>query len=95
LRHMYRHKDAGIFLESLPISGIDGTLKKRLKEEPYKSRIRAKTGYIRGTSTLSGYIKTLNEEIIAFSILVNEIKGGTWQAKQLQDVLCRFLVNYN
>ena len=28
LRHMYRHKDAGIFLKSLPISGMDGTLKK-------------------------------------------------------------------
>ena len=95
LRHMYGHKDAGIFLESLPVSGIDGTLKKRLKEEPYKSRIRAKTGYICGTSTLSGYVKTLNEEIIAFSILVNEIKGSTWQAKQLQDALCRLLVNYN
>src|SRR3972149_287169 len=95
LRHMYRHKNAGIFLKSLPVSGTDGTLKQRLKEEPYKSRIRAKTGYIRGTCTLSGYIKTLNEEIIAFSILVNEIKGSTWQAKRLQDAICGFLVTYN
>jgi len=83
------------FLKSLPIAGTDGTLKKRLKEEPYKSRIRAKTGYVKGTSTLSGYVKTLDEEIIAFSILVNKIKGGTWRAKRLQDIICRSLVTYH
>jgi len=95
LNYMYNHKYAGIFLKSLPISGTDGTLKNRLKDEPYKSRVRAKTGYVNGTRTLSGYVKTLDEEIIAFSILVNKIKGGTWQAKRLQDFICRFLVTYN
>jgi len=95
LTYMYNHKNAGIFLKSLPISGTDGTLKKRLKEKPYKSRVRAKTGYVYGTRTLSGYVKTLDEEVIAFSILVNKIKGSTWQAKRLQDVICRFLVTYN
>ncbi len=95
LAYMYNHKNGGIFVESLPISGTDGTLKKRMKEEPYKSRVRAKTGYVYGTRTLSGYVKTLNEEIIAFSILVNKIKGGTWKAKRLQDVICRYLVTYN
>jgi D-alanyl-D-alanine carboxypeptidase/D-alanyl-D-alanine-endopeptidase (penicillin-binding protein 4) len=95
LNYMYNHKNAGIFLKSLPISGTDGTLKKRLKEEPYKSRVRAKTGYVKGTRTLSGYVKTLDEEVIAFSILVNKIKGSTWQAKRLQDVICRSLVTYN
>ena len=95
LNYMYNHKNSGIFLKSLPISGTDGTLKKRLKEEPYKSRVRAKTGYVYGARTLSGYVKTLNEEIIAFSILVNKIKGGTWEAKRLQDVICRYLVTYN
>lgn len=95
LSYMYGHKNADVFLESLPISGTDGTLKKRMKEEPYKSRIRAKTGYVYGTSALSGYINTVDDEIIAFSILVNEIRGGTWQAKRLQDAICRFLVSHN
>ena len=95
LSYMYNHKDADIFVKSLPISGTDGTLKKRLKEEPYKSRVMAKTGYVYGARTLSGYVKTLDEEVIAFSILVNEIKGGTWKAKRLQDIICRFLVTYN
>jgi serine-type D-Ala-D-Ala carboxypeptidase/endopeptidase (penicillin-binding protein 4) len=94
LRFMYKHKHGRIFFESLPVPGTDGTLEKRLKKEPYNSRIRAKTGYINGTSALSGYIETLNEEVIAFSILVNKIKNGsTWKAKNLQDAICRLLVN--
>lgn len=92
LRFMYKHKNARVFLESLPISGVDGTLKKRLKKGPYKTRIKAKTGYVYGVSTLSGYVKTLNNEIIAFSILVNKIKGSARPAKRLQDAVCRLLV---
>jgi serine-type D-Ala-D-Ala carboxypeptidase/endopeptidase (penicillin-binding protein 4) len=96
LRFMHKHKHSRIFFESLPVPGTDGTLEKRLKKEPYNSRIRAKTGYINGTSALSGYIETLNEEVIAFSILVNKIKhGSTWKAKNLQDAICRLLVTYN
>ncbi|MFQ5964945.1 MAG: D-alanyl-D-alanine carboxypeptidase/D-alanyl-D-alanine-endopeptidase [Candidatus Scalinduaceae bacterium] len=92
---MNKHKYAPVFLKSLPISGIDGTLKNRLKEEPYRFRIRAKTGYVHGVSALSGYIKTLDKEIIAFSIIINNIKGGTRHAKRLQDAICRLLVTYS
>ena len=95
LRFMYIHKHGRVFIDSLPVSGIDGTLENRLKEEPYKSRVRAKTGYLNKVSTLSGYIRTLDEEVIVFSILVNDIKGSTWQAKRLQNEICKLLVNYN
>ena len=96
LRFMHKHKHGRIFFESLPIPGTDSTLEKRLKKAPYSSKIRAKTGYINGTSTLSGYIETLNEEVIVFSILVNKVKQGSiWKAKSLQDAICRLLVAYN
>jgi D-alanyl-D-alanine carboxypeptidase/D-alanyl-D-alanine-endopeptidase (penicillin-binding protein 4) len=96
LRFMHKHRHGRIFFESLPVPGSDSTLEKRLKKEPYRSRIRAKTGYIFGTSALSGYIETLNEEVIAFSILVNKVKHGSiWKARLLQDNICRSLVTYN
>ena len=95
LRFMYGHKHSDIFLGSLSVSGIDGTLKKRLTKVPYKSRIRAKTGYVKGASTLSGYAQTLHDEVIAFSILVNKIKGSISQTKSLQDAICRVLVTSN
>ena len=59
------------FVSSLPISGTDGTLKKRFKDT--KGEIRAKTGHLNGVSALSGYTKK-NEKIVVFSIMVNNFK---------------------
>ncbi|GJQ59714.1 MAG: peptidase M15 [Candidatus Scalindua sp.] len=94
LRFMYNHEERDIFWESLSISGVDGTLKNRLTQAPYQSRVRAKTGYVLGTSTLSGYVESVKGEIIIFSILLNEIRGSIRQAKRLQDIICRLLVEH-
>ncbi len=59
-------------ISSLPIMGTDGTLKKRLQNSPLKRNIRAKSGYINGTSSLSGYIMTEEKEPIVFSIIIND-----------------------
>ncbi|MDR4498450.1 MAG: D-alanyl-D-alanine carboxypeptidase/D-alanyl-D-alanine-endopeptidase [Candidatus Scalindua sp.] len=95
LTFMYKHEYGDIFSQSLSVAGIDGTLKRRMNREPYRSRIRAKTGYVLGTCTLSGYVETLKGEIITFSILVNGIKGSIQKAKLLQDAICMFLVENN
>ena len=87
--------DARGLLQSLPSSGTDGTLRKRLARAPYKTRVRAKTGYVMGVCTLSGFVlNTQRQGEIAFSILANRVPPGkAWQAKQLQDTICRMLVD--
>jgi D-alanyl-D-alanine carboxypeptidase/D-alanyl-D-alanine-endopeptidase (penicillin-binding protein 4) len=87
---------AEIFLASLPISGTDGSLDDRLAKPPYRGRVRAKTGYIYGVCCLSGYVLDgRGKPAIAFSILVNDVPGGkAWVAKNLQDDLCRMLVDH-
>ncbi len=87
---------AGIFLASLPISGTDGSLDDRLTKPPYRGRVRAKTGYIYGVCCLSGYVLDAEgKPALAFSILVNDVPGGkAWVAKNLQDDLCRLLVDH-
>ena len=92
---MTRRKDGRVFLASLPASGIDGTLRRRMKAPPYRGRIRAKTGYITGVSCLSGYVlDDSGKEVLAFSILVNRVRAGNgWRAKQMQDRICRLLVD--
>jgi serine-type D-Ala-D-Ala carboxypeptidase/endopeptidase (penicillin-binding protein 4) len=65
--------DGKVFHESLPISGIDGTLKNRLKE--VEGKVRAKTGTIGGVRALSGYIETEGRTLV-FSILLNDIENG-------------------
>ena len=54
------------FENSLPLSGmpeklVGGTLRKRLTEESFKGKIKAKTGTIDGASTLSGYVNQFND----------------------------------
>ncbi|MBN1554253.1 MAG: D-alanyl-D-alanine carboxypeptidase/D-alanyl-D-alanine-endopeptidase [Phycisphaerae bacterium] len=83
-----------IFLASLSRSGVDGSLRGRLRDKAYRGRVAAKTGTVAGVRTLSGYI--LDERgtpVIAFSILANNLSGRSSSlAKQLQDQICRELV---
>jgi serine-type D-Ala-D-Ala carboxypeptidase/endopeptidase (penicillin-binding protein 4) len=59
------------FTESLPIAGIDGTLKKRFKESPAEGWVRAKTGYLSGVVALAGYAGRSDGEVLTFSFLYN------------------------
>jgi serine-type D-Ala-D-Ala carboxypeptidase/endopeptidase (penicillin-binding protein 4) len=68
---------------SLPIAGRDGTLKKRMRSGPARSRCRAKTGTLSNVSTLSGYCTARSGDMYAFSILMNGVY--TSGAKVLQD----------
>jgi D-alanyl-D-alanine carboxypeptidase/D-alanyl-D-alanine-endopeptidase (penicillin-binding protein 4) len=73
LAAMSAHPHAATFRESLPIGGVDGSLRKRLAE--VKGRVRAKTGTIGGVRSLSGYAETADGRTVAFSIVCNDIKG--------------------
>ena len=59
------------FAESLPMAGLDGTLKRRMKNTKAEGFIRAKTGYLDGVITLAGYIGKSNGEILTFTFLYN------------------------
>ena len=61
-----------VFFNSLPIAGKDGTLLKRFKNKPLYLNLRAKTGYIKGVSSLSGFFKGKDNETYVFSIIVND-----------------------
>ena len=94
LSFMYRHEEGNVFYSSLSESGADGTLHIRLKEEPYKGRVKAKTGYISKASALSGYVETVSDKTLAFSILINDFKVSNSEIKQIQDSICKVLVSY-
>lgn len=44
------------FIASLPIAGVDGTMRKRLSYPPALGRARVKTGTLRDTSGVAGYV---------------------------------------
>jgi D-alanyl-D-alanine carboxypeptidase/D-alanyl-D-alanine-endopeptidase (penicillin-binding protein 4) len=73
------------YRESLPIAGQDGTLADRFRREPeLKGRIQAKTGYISGVATLSGYIEK-GGTLWTFSMLFNTLPGGPAGVRELQE----------
>jgi D-alanyl-D-alanine carboxypeptidase/D-alanyl-D-alanine-endopeptidase (penicillin-binding protein 4) len=93
LAYMYNHKHYHHFIQSLAVPGDkEGSLRNRLRGIPDKSRVRAKSGYIYGAVALSGYIETMSDDVLAFSILVNDFKTRAKMVKDVQDSICKVLV---
>jgi D-alanyl-D-alanine carboxypeptidase/D-alanyl-D-alanine-endopeptidase (penicillin-binding protein 4) len=71
LRFMATHPEAGNFVASLPVAGVDGTLRRRMKGTPAEGNVRAKTGTLRWVNALSGYVTSAAGERLAFSLFLN------------------------
>jgi serine-type D-Ala-D-Ala carboxypeptidase/endopeptidase (penicillin-binding protein 4) len=71
LQHMHRHPEAAAYRDALPIAGVDGTLRTRMKGTRAEGNVRAKTGTLRWANGLSGYVTTAAGESLAFSLLLN------------------------
>jgi D-alanyl-D-alanine carboxypeptidase/D-alanyl-D-alanine-endopeptidase (penicillin-binding protein 4) len=77
LTFMYRHRYATAFRDALPIAGVDGTLRNRLKGTPAENNLRAKTGTLSSATSLSGYVRDAAGDDLVFSIMVNNYPEGT------------------
>lgn len=75
------------FKASLAIAGQDGTLWRRLSEDP--GRLRGKTGTIDGVHCLVGYLEAADGQVYAFSFMVNGIRGDASVVKRLHDRFAR------
>jgi D-alanyl-D-alanine carboxypeptidase/D-alanyl-D-alanine-endopeptidase (penicillin-binding protein 4) len=60
-----------IFMKSLPIAGLDGTLKNRKIASVNTVWVKAKTGFITGAISLGGYAKKKDGTLVAFSFIYN------------------------
>jgi D-alanyl-D-alanine carboxypeptidase/D-alanyl-D-alanine-endopeptidase (penicillin-binding protein 4) len=86
---MWKHPEHRAYFDSLTIAGVDGTIGSRLKD--LKGRVHAKTGYIGGVRSLSGYVKNDAGRWLVFSIIYNGIRGSVKPFEQRQDNACRVL----
>ncbi|MCB0283705.1 MAG: D-alanyl-D-alanine carboxypeptidase/D-alanyl-D-alanine-endopeptidase [Calditrichaeota bacterium] len=94
LRHMYKSKNFKPFYDSLPIAGVDGTIKSRMKDTVAQGVVRAKTGYVRYVRSLSGYTTDRDGNDYLFVIMVNHYSVPTSYINNFQDKICILLTNY-
>lgn len=85
-----------VFYKSLPTSGVDGTLKKRMIGTEAEQNVHAKTGSINGVSTLTGYAISRDNELIIFYIAMNGFKGANWEPyRNKQDQICELICSFS
>lgn len=71
LRFMETHREGAAFRASLPVAGVDGSLRRRMKGTPAEGNAQAKTGSLRWANTLSGFVTTAAGERLVFSLMLN------------------------
>jgi D-alanyl-D-alanine carboxypeptidase/D-alanyl-D-alanine-endopeptidase (penicillin-binding protein 4) len=68
---MRRHPSFRVFYDALPVAGVDGTIRNRMKGTPAEGNVRAKTGTLDKARALSGYVTTADGRQLLFSFLAN------------------------
>jgi D-alanyl-D-alanine carboxypeptidase/D-alanyl-D-alanine-endopeptidase (penicillin-binding protein 4) len=92
LSHTFAGDRRQAFLDSLSVAGSDGTLEKRFRDSDLRGRVFGKTGYIVGVSSLSGYVRTRDDQWYCYSILMNGISDVA-SAKMVQEQIVKAIDN--
>lgn len=88
LRAMYFSPNGQIFENSLPIAGISGTLRNRMRLSPAAGKVYAKTGTLTGVRALSGYLQHPHSGMLVFSIIVNRSNiNGSKLVKDIDNIM--------
>ncbi|HWX25249.1 MAG TPA: D-alanyl-D-alanine carboxypeptidase/D-alanyl-D-alanine-endopeptidase, partial [Vicinamibacteria bacterium] len=91
LAAMDRHPQGAIFRASLPIAGVDGSLRGRMKGTRAEGRVIAKTGSVEHVAALAGYVETKGGGRLAVVILVNHETAKGREASAAIDTICEIL----
>ena len=92
LKYAYSQTDVFQKLyKSLPVAGIDGTLKNRMKNTSAFRNVHAKTGSFTAINALAGYLKMKNGHEVAFAIMNQNVLSAA-KARAFQDKVCEVII---
>jgi D-alanyl-D-alanine carboxypeptidase/D-alanyl-D-alanine-endopeptidase (penicillin-binding protein 4) len=94
LEFLLRRPYFNLFLNTLAVSGPDGTQRNRLSSASVKGSIHAKTGTLNGVTTLSGYITTQSGKNLVFSIFANRVTATATVKKTIDEICSLFATLY-
>ena len=72
---------------SLPIAGVDGTLKRRFAGTPLENNLIAKTGTLNATNALSGTFRAASGRTLTFAFFANDVPEGQSAVLAMEAVL--------
>ena len=81
------HADFRAFYDALPIAGLDGTIRNRMKGTAAQGNVRGKTGTLDKARALSGYVTTADGRRLIFSALCNNYVVPTRSVDQVSDAI--------
>jgi serine-type D-Ala-D-Ala carboxypeptidase/endopeptidase (penicillin-binding protein 4) len=86
LRAAYHSRYAPEFIASLPLAGIDGTLRSRMRSsQPGTARL--KTGHLDGVSGIAGYVTGASGKVYVVVSLVNDSRVGAGVGDSVHNAL--------
>jgi D-alanyl-D-alanine carboxypeptidase/D-alanyl-D-alanine-endopeptidase (penicillin-binding protein 4) len=74
-----------VFYDALPIGGVDGTIRNRMKGTPAEGNVHAKTGSVAQSRSLSGFVTTADQHMLIFSFLSNNWTVPVRSVEMVQD----------
>ncbi|HYV24228.1 MAG TPA: D-alanyl-D-alanine carboxypeptidase/D-alanyl-D-alanine-endopeptidase [Pyrinomonadaceae bacterium] len=94
LTFMSKHKYFAQFRDALPIAGVDGTLRTRMRGTPAEGNLRAKTGSLSSVASLSGYVTTAAGEHLVFSMMLNNYPDASALRRDSIDAIAVLLASF-
>jgi D-alanyl-D-alanine carboxypeptidase/D-alanyl-D-alanine-endopeptidase (penicillin-binding protein 4) len=94
LTFMSRHKYFAQFREALPVAGVDGTLRSRMRGTPAEGNVRAKTGTLSSVASLAGYVTTASGERLVFSMMLNNFPDASAVRRDSIDAIAILLASF-
>ena len=95
LTFMSKHKYFAQFRDALPIAGVDGTLRTRMRGTPAEGNVRAKTGSLSSVASLSGYVTTAGGEHLVFSMMLNNYPDAAAVRRDSIDAIAVLLASFS
>jgi serine-type D-Ala-D-Ala carboxypeptidase/endopeptidase (penicillin-binding protein 4) len=93
LAAMQKSPDFATFFASLPIAGVDGTIRTRMRGTKAENNLRAKTGTVAQARSLSGYVTSADGRTLLFSMLSNNFTAPVAEVTRVQDEIGAALAN--
>ncbi len=76
-----------VYYDALPIAGVDGTIRNRMKGTPAENNVHAKTGSVALSRSLSGYVTSADKRMLIFSFLSNNWTTPVSSVEHVQDAI--------